>query len=117
MNPVLFGQLAPPPTLVVVVVCALGVNQNCNWYALVPWQKSPNVLEQLLKLITDNAVLLMILERKKIRALKSPNFNISQDKLSLLRGPTQEDEVVSVRCWFTLTHWWCTFASLSKGPV
>jgi hypothetical protein len=48
MNPVLFGQLAPPPTLVVVVVvvvCALGVNQNCNWYALVPWQKTPNVLE------------------------------------------------------------------------
>jgi hypothetical protein len=25
------------------------VNQDCNWYALVPWQKTPNVLEQLLK--------------------------------------------------------------------
>lgn len=54
---------------------------------------------------------------KKSGPLRVQIFNISQDKLSLLRGPTEEDEVVSVRCWFTLTHWWCTFASLSKGPV
>jgi hypothetical protein len=46
------------------------VNQDFNWYALVPWQKTPNVFEHLLKHHKYTG--------EKIRALESPNLTFSR---------------------------------------